>query len=85
MGGNFSASPILVGEQAIVSNLSGETFVLAVGAMALALLGPGEWSIDHALGIADALDGWVGAAIAGGGLVAAVAQLAVFFRSSRAA
>jgi putative oxidoreductase len=30
-------------------------FVLAVGAAAVALLGPGEWALDHALGIADEL------------------------------
>ena len=55
-------------------------FVLSAGALALAMLGPGEWAVDHALGIADALDGWVGALIAAGGLGAAVVQLAVFFR-----
>ena len=55
-------------------------FVLAAGAAALALLGPGTWSIDNALGIADDLDGGVGAAIAAGGVAAAAAQLAVFFR-----
>jgi putative oxidoreductase len=58
-------------------------FVLAVGAAALALLGPGDWSIDHALDIADALDGWTGAAIAAGGIGAAAAQLGVFFRPER--
>ncbi|MBU1495004.1 MAG: DoxX family protein [Actinomycetota bacterium] len=55
-------------------------FVLAAGAGALALLGPGEWSLDHALGIADALDGGVGAIVAAAGVVAAAAQLAVFYR-----
>jgi putative oxidoreductase len=55
-------------------------FVLAAGASALALLGPGEWSLDHALGIADALDGGVGAIVAAAGVVAAAAQLVVFFR-----
>lgn len=33
-------------------------------------VGPGEWSIDHAAGIADDLDGWTGllvAAVGGGG------------------
>ncbi len=33
-------------------------------------VGPGEWSIDHAAGIADELDGWTGllvAAVGGGG------------------
>lgn len=57
------------------------TFIIGVIALAVAGLGPGRWSIDWALGIADDLNGWVGLAIAavlgvGGG----VAQLAVFYR-----
>lgn len=57
------------------------TFVLAVVAVTIAMLGPGEWSLDHAIGIDTDLDGYVGLAIsAGGGLVAAAALLAVFFR-----
>jgi putative oxidoreductase len=59
-------------------------FVLAVGAWALALLGPGEWAIDHALEIADDLDGGVGAILAAGGVAAAAGQLALFFRPGRA-
>ncbi len=55
-------------------------FVLTAAAAALALLGPGEWSIDHTLEIADDFDGWTGAAIAAAGVVAAAAQLAAFFR-----
>jgi putative oxidoreductase len=58
-------------------------FVLSAAAGALALLGPGEWALDHALGIADDLDGGVGAVIASGGVAAAVLQLAVFFRPGR--
>lgn len=55
--------------------------VLAVCCVVIAMLGPGEWSIDHALGIADDFDGWVGLAITGGGGVAAgLAQLAAFYR-----
>jgi len=57
--------------------------ILAVAAWALALLGPGEWAIDHALNIADDLDGGVGAILAAGGVAAAAGQLAVFHRSSR--
>jgi len=60
-------------------------FVLSAAAWALALLGPGEWAVDHALGIAEDLDGAVGALLAAGGAVAAVLQLAVFHRPSRAA
>jgi putative oxidoreductase len=55
--------------------------VLAVVAITIAMLGPGEYSLDDALGIADDLDGYVGLAIsAGGGLAAAALLLAVFFR-----
>jgi len=56
-------------------------FVLAVTAVTIAMLGPGEWSIDDAMGIADDLDGYTGLLIAaGGGLVAATALLAAFYR-----
>lgn len=55
--------------------------VLGVVAVTVAILGPGEWSVDHALGIDDDLDGYVGLLIAaGGGLAAAVGLLAVFYR-----
>lgn len=53
---------------------------LAVISLALAVAGPGSVSVDSALGIADNLDGWVGAAIIGGGLVVAAGQLATFWR-----
>jgi putative oxidoreductase len=57
------------------------TFVLAVVAVTIAMLGPGEWSLDHAIGIDTDLDGYVGLVIsAGGGVAAAAALLAVFFR-----
>ncbi len=56
-------------------------FVLAVTGLVIAVLGPGGWSLDHAVGIADDLDGWAGLAIAlGVGVGAGVAQLLVFFR-----
>ena len=46
-----------------------------------AMLGPGAWSVDHAIGIDDALDGYVGLLVAaGGGLAAAVGLLVVFYR-----
>ena len=55
--------------------------VLAVTAVAIAMIGPGEWSVDDAIGIADDLDGWVGLAIsAGGGVAASLTLLAVFYR-----
>ena len=49
-------------------------------AFAIAILGPGEWSVDHAIGIADDLDGWPGAAIAAGGVLSGLAQVALFWR-----
>ena len=58
-------------------------FVLAIAALVVATLGPGEWSLDEALGIADDLAGWSGfwlALIFGVG--GAVLQLAVFWRPS---
>lgn len=54
--------------------------VLAVAATALALLGPGEWSLDHAFGIAERFDGWIGLALIGGGVVAAAGHLAAHYR-----
>jgi putative oxidoreductase len=54
--------------------------VLATVAVAIALLGPGEWAVDHALGIAEDLDGGIGALLAAGGVAAAAGQLAMFFR-----
>ena len=57
------------------------TFILAVAAVGIAMLGPGEWSIDNAIGIDRDLDGWTGLILAGGGGIAAgIAQLAIFYR-----
>ncbi len=57
------------------------TAVLATVAVAVAMLGPGELSLDHVTGLADVLDGWVGLAVSlGGGLVAAALLLTVFYR-----
>jgi len=57
--------------------------VLMAAAFAVAVIGPGEWSLDESLDIAASLDGGVGALIAVGGLGAAVLQLATFYRPSR--
>jgi len=55
--------------------------VLAVAAVAVAGVGPGQWSLDDALGLADDLSGWTGLAIAAGvGTVSGVGLLAAFFR-----
>ena len=54
---------------------------LAVAAVVLAMLGPGDVSTDTAVGIADTLDGWAGAGVAGvGGLAVGALQLAGFWR-----
>jgi putative oxidoreductase len=59
--------------------------VLATVGLAIAIGGPGEISLDAAIGIADTLDGWVGLAFAFGGVLAAAAQIATFFRPREAA
>ncbi len=56
-------------------------FILAVAAVGFAMLGPGDWSLDAALDIDRDLDEWVGLAVAGGGgVLAGLAQLALFYR-----
>jgi putative oxidoreductase len=55
-------------------------FVLGSVGLAIAIAGPGAISIDAAMGIEDVLDGWVGAALVGGGVTAAASQIALFFR-----
>ncbi len=55
--------------------------VLALIAVSVATAGPGRWSLDHALAIADTLDATIGLALAaGGGLAAGTAYLALFYR-----
>lgn len=57
------------------------TFILAIAAVGIAMLGPGDWSFDNVLGINTDLDGWLGLGLAaGGGIAAGVAQLATFYR-----
>ncbi len=53
---------------------------LAVIGLALALIGPGETSVDRALGIDEGLSGATGAAIFGAGLLAGAAQVAALWR-----
>lgn len=53
---------------------------LALIAIAVAIAGPGRYSVDQALGIAGQLDQWVGLAAIGAGLLAAMGQLAMFWR-----
>ena len=59
--------------------------LIAAMAWVAAIVGPGEYSIDHGLGIAGDLDGWTGlwiALIVGVG--SGVAQLMLFYRPSAA-
>lgn len=65
----------------------GWEYVLVLGTVgaAIAIGGPGEFSIDAMLGIEDSLNGWVGAALVIGGIVAAAAQIATFFRPNETA
>ncbi len=56
------------------------TATLVAIALAVAILGPGEWSVDDALGIAGDLDGWLGGLLAAGGVAVAAGQLALFWR-----
>lgn len=61
---------------------------LAVMAFALAVSGPGEWSLDWAITfdgvtLAELLDGRIGIILAAGGAVTAVAQLAAFWKPQR--
>lgn len=53
---------------------------LGFASLAIGIAGPGQISIDHALGIAGDLDGWVGLVIVIAGIVLATAQLAAFWR-----
>jgi putative oxidoreductase len=54
--------------------------VLAVLAVLVAVTGPGRWSLDNALDIADDLDGTTGLLISLVGLLASIALLAVFWK-----
>lgn len=60
-------------------------FVLTVAAFALAILGPGEISVDSALDIVSTFNGWVGAALGVAGIALAFVQMATFWRPSEAA
>jgi putative oxidoreductase len=56
------------------------TFILAVAAVGIAMLGPGAWSIDDAIGLAQDFDGWTGFLIAAvGGSVGGVVHIAMYY------
>ncbi len=54
-------------------------FIMFV-ALGIAILGPGEWSIDYLIGICGKIDGWIGAAIAIFGGILTMIQLMIFWR-----
>lgn len=57
------------------------TFVVGLMAVLVAGLGPGRYSLDHAIGWADSLNGWTGLAVALVlGIGAGAAQIAIFHR-----
>lgn len=53
---------------------------LAVAALAVATIGPGAASLDAILGVDQSMAGWAGLGIGLAGVLAGVAQLAVFWR-----
>jgi len=57
---------------------------LSVMAAVIAIAGPGSASLDSAFGIDSYFDGWIGGAAVLVGVVAAVVQLAIFFRPPKA-
>lgn len=64
----------------------GWEYVMTLGlcGVLLSAIGPGGWSIDHAIGWTDDLVGWPGLAIsAGGGIGGAILLLAAGWRPSR--
>ena len=56
-------------------------FVLAIIAVGVATTGPGQYSLDYELELIESLDGATGLLISAvGGIAAAIAQLAIFYR-----
>ncbi|MDH3498948.1 MAG: DoxX family protein [Acidimicrobiia bacterium] len=53
---------------------------LALAGLAVGIAGAGRASVDHALGLADDLNGWIGFLIVVAGVAAAGGQLAMFWR-----
>lgn len=63
-------------------DVEGYEYVLTLGVMAaaLAVAGPGELSVDAAIGLADTLNGIIGALLAVGGVFFGVGQVVTFWR-----
>ena len=65
----------------IVKNGWEYTFMVSLMAVLIAGVGPGDWSVDAGIDLADTLNGWVGLAIAVGvGVVGGVGQIVAFYR-----
>ncbi|MDC0245899.1 MAG: DoxX family protein [Acidimicrobiales bacterium] len=59
-------------------------FILSIVSLTIAVIGPGNWSLDHVLEISDDFIGWNGFWIAGGlGISAGLLQLSLFFRPEK--
>jgi putative oxidoreductase len=56
---------------------------LALVGLAIATMGPGRYSVDHAIGLAEQLDGLPGAVVAAAGLVAGYGQTLIFWKRPR--
>lgn len=52
---------------------------VVVAGLVLMVVGPGRFSLDHVIGLADDLDGWIGFAAVGLGLLAGYAQTLIFW------
>jgi putative oxidoreductase len=60
--------------------------VLMVVAVCVGMIGPGEWSLDHALSLDDHLTGWTALWIGAGlGLASSIGLLAIFHRPEASA
>ena len=55
-------------------------FTLAFTATALAIAGPGDWSLDNQIGIDHQLDAWIGVFFVVGAVALSALQLATFWR-----
>lgn len=61
------------------------TFILAVTAVCIAVLGAGEFSVEHLMFGSNPLDGWTGLVVAVGvGAVGGIGQLVLFYRPANA-
>ena len=60
-------------------------FTLSFTAAALAIAGPGDWSIDYQLDLDHLLDAWVGVILVAGSMLLSVGQVLTFWRPDQVA